>query len=201
MVARILEGSYSEADEHNLKALTALGAILTASAGREALCLDVSFPQSSLSQVTKFVAQRLSRVEIEDLEIDELRRIQLATLDSLRRDGDWLAHAVFWATAYHGTPYSLPAIGSDSTIGRINSGDVGSFSGMFITRGNYILGLSGPLTAAEAAAIDAQLQELLLSGVPSTRIPPTNPPSGLGVRIVEAAIRDYAKRNRKFGGL
>ena len=185
MFAEVLAGTNSNGMNSEVGELTSLGASLAATAEREILRVDLTFPKTATSHIARLVGQRLSRLQIDSSRIDELRLIQHASLDSLRHEVDWLVQSAFWNAAYQGTPYSLPPTGSDSSIELIRSADVDSFRSRFITRGNYVLGLAGSVGSLDAATFDDQIQELLPAGGPANRIPPALPPSGLEVAIVE----------------
>lgn len=185
MAAQVLGGAYSLSGEQTLAELTALGATLNATAEREVLRLDFAFPRSSLEMASRLIAERLSSSPVDNSKLDELRLIQHATLDSLRREPEWLVRSAYWSAAYQGSPYALPPIGSDSAIERLGTADLKSFHERFITSGNYVLGMSGPIGRDDAKSLHELLLELLPSGEPVEIAPQTAAVNGLNVRVVE----------------
>jgi len=185
MTAQALSGPYSEAGGRDLTRLRSLGATIEASAGREALVIDISCPKSNWSQVAQLVAQHLTSPTFAGLKIDELRLRQHAALDSLRHDPEGLTRAVLWAATYDGTQLAAPPMGTDSSIEAITADDLETFQSQFITNGNYHLGMAGPIRKEEASTFDSHLQESLPSGGPAKATPAGRGPSGLNVRIVE----------------
>lgn len=185
MMARVLEGANSSAFEQNLNELSALGVSIHATAERECILLDANIPSAASESALDLLAQRLTIPISDGLAVDQLKQLQSAALDSLRGDSDWLARSAFWAAVYDGTVYAIPEAGVNSTIESLSTADLESFRTKFITKGNYLLGVSGSVTQGEVADFNGMLRELLPQG---ERIVPQLPAKtirGLNVRIVQ----------------
>jgi len=182
LTARAIEKSFSSSEA---SVLNGGNAVLKASATREALTLDFTSPKASFPSAGRALANHLANLPIDDSQLENLQHGQLVLLNSLRRDAAWLANSVFWQSVFQGGQCALPAIGSDSSVAQIHVDDVRKFLGTFITKDNYELGLSGPISDADASKFASDLQELLPPKVQTSQRAAAASASGLGVQIVE----------------
>lgn len=175
----------SPGSARNLAELQTMNATLRATAGREALIIDIRCPKENWGSAQDVIARQLRSETFDGLEIDVMRSRLLAALDSVRQDALSLANAVFWSHATDSTNAVHPSLGTDESVGLITEDHIKTLASATFNSRNYALGLCGAVGPRDVTAFDKLLQQTLLPGERVTPVTQVVRPRGLNMKIVE----------------
>jgi zinc protease len=176
--------------------LDSLGAIIDVGAGRDAISVSGLALSRHLEAVIELAADILAEPRFDDEEHARLRRETPQVLDEIRDDDHALATRYFDWLCAPGHPYGRTALGTETSIARIERGAAAELWKREATADNLIIGIAGDIDDAIAQRCVERLTARLPRGIGSRIAPPSlagfAAPRGRRTIIVDKAERTQA---------
>lgn len=171
--------SRAEIDE----TLDRLGADIGASAGADSISLTGHVLKRNLEPFLAVFSDVLCAPDFPENEVEKLRREMLAALDEMREDDHDLCSRHFARHLYGDHPYGRSSLGTEASIAAITNGEIRDFYLTHFADANMIIGLSGDVDDATAAAAKRAVARLGHRPAPPA-IPLVDPPVPAGRRLL-----------------
>ena len=155
-----------------LKALYPMAAEYSVRVDREVITFSGRVHKDNLVAYTELLLDAILRPAFTAADFERLRQ---RTLDGLTKtlryaSDEELGKAVLYASAFAGTPYSHPEVGTVAGLGAITLDDVRAFWRASFTRDSVVLGLGGGYDPALPARLERELAALPASAPPAPEL-------------------------------
>lgn len=180
----LLRGAEGISRQSIADALEGLGSVVDLSVGRDHTMLWADALTRKRAELLAWLDRLLATPTFSAAELDKLRRETIADIQAVRDDDSALGLRFFVRALYGDHPYGRPLKGTETSLARIDRGDLIAFHRRW-TRDGAMLGLSGDVDPAASEALAARLSAPLAAGPAAPRsVPPmpdgTAPRSGTG---------------------
>jgi len=126
-----------------------IGGSLTASAGWDAITVNVSVLSKYLNVAVDLLSDIIQNSTFPEEEIERMRLQRLAGIRQAKADAGFLADMVFSKLIFSGHPYGQQPVGTEQSVLEINRDEIVQFAKHYITPGNSFLTAAGDLDPDE----------------------------------------------------
>ncbi len=146
-----------------------VGGSLSASAGWDALTINVSVLSKYLDLAIDLLSDVIQASTFPEEEIERMRLQRLAGLRQAKADAGFLADLAFSKLVFPGHPYGQQPMGTDRSIAETNRNDITRFAKEYITPANAFMVAAGDIDSERLCKLlDRNLSTW--SGQPSSKI-------------------------------
>ncbi|HEX5317441.1 MAG TPA: pitrilysin family protein, partial [Candidatus Kapabacteria bacterium] len=131
------------------EAIDFVGGSLTASAGWDAITVNISVLSKYLDVAIDLLSDVIQNSTFPEEEIERMRLQRLAGIRQAKADAGFLADMVFSKLVFPGHPYGQQPIGTEQSISEMNRDKIAQFAKQYITPSNSFLTAAGDITPNE----------------------------------------------------
>ena len=131
------------------EAIDFIGGSLTASAGWDAITVNISVLSKYLDIAIDLLSDVIQHSTFPEEEIERMRLQRLAGIRQAKADAGFLADMVFSKLVFPGHPYGQQPVGTEHSVRAIQREDIAGFAKQYITPSNSFLTAAGDLDPHE----------------------------------------------------